>query len=674
MRRFVAIVIAALFVVSCGRDVDLTVVAASAKLVDTPDPASAAAETLTLGAKLKGRRGKKGWWKVKRANGKEAYAPPEALAPFPVQGQPRWVVAPVAGQLAEADLASRAITARYEIGTPLEIVGGAAWLPPEIAAVVKDGVVIGYVPVKAIGDREPKAGDLLVAAREALLAGKLAEALMQGRRALSLDPKHTGARALVAAIHEANGDPEAAAMQDALVAPKTEPPPVVVKEGESVFVGSADLALHKGRGQTTEVLTRLPINTPVSVKAIEGPLAKVAWKGQPDVGANIDVDPWESAAAPPKPDASATATSTSAATPALAEILADEGMTIGWVLAGHLAPGEQNAEATAAVARQRLAEGKAADAAELFERAVTLAPSNLELTRELLAAAVQADRYLTAAFAALALNRGGEDLGGLEVADIELFYGCRGERWEAKRVSGASAPEAGEALPDDACVTDVDADPPCEPCAVYEHDDYYEEHGDCVDCGEEGVEEEATPEESAEEAERRRQIEEAEAAAEAAREAIAQAERDAAAEKERREHEAAVADHGVYLTKIDTAFDRAFDSGSWVYVEIKNRQAGRVAGAKLQIYRVPFSPSYGSRHYERDSLEVGEVELPPLGPNASVGLWFPVQTYLNVEYGVLRMGSLEEAREKLSSALGGNDMPPHVEVSVEGEDCSCGGC
>jgi hypothetical protein len=71
---------------------------------------------------------------------------------------------------------------------------------------------------------------------------------------------------------------------------------------------------------------------------------------------------------------------------------------------------------------------------------------------------------------------------------------------------------------------------------------------------------------------------------------------------------------------------------------------------------------------------VGEVELPPLGPNASVGLWFEVPDYRDVEYGVVRMGGVDEAAAAIRNGLGGAGMPPHADIAVESEDCSCGGC
>ena len=666
-KRLVSLAVAALVLVSCAKDSDLTVVAATVKLTEKPDATTAEVSATGLGARFKGKRGKKGWWKLTLPDGKEAFAPPEALAPYPIVGQPRWVVAPFAGQLAEPDLASRTITAKYEIGTELQIVGGAPWLPPEIAAVIGSGTVIGFVPVRTLGDREPKAGDLLAAGREALLAGRPSEALMQGKRALILDPKHAGARALVAALHEANGDAEAEGMQDALVVPPTAPPAVTVNVGDAAFVGVASLELRKAKGDTTEVLTRLPINTPVTVRAIDGTWTQVAWKGQPDVGANIDVYPFEAKTAAPKP---AVATATTGAAIALEEVVVDDDLTVGWLLGGHLSAVEQESTAIAGVARQRVAAGKTAEAVELFERAVTLAPSNLELTRELLATAIQADRYLVAAYAALALARGGEDLGGLEVVTMDLFFGCRGDRYEAERVSGSDAPEADEALEDNACVYDVDSEPPCEPCNYDGHDDHnYDEHDDAGD----GEGEEEAPELSPEETERRHQIEQAEAAALAAQEAVEQAERDAAAEKEQREREVDIAQHELYVTKIATAYP----GGYWVYLEIRNRQAGRVAGAKIQIYQVSSYSEGGSPSYSPDSVVVGEVELPPLGPNASVGLWFEVPQYTGMEYGVVRMADVDTAREAIAKGLDGaseHSMPPHHSVLVAKPDCSCGGC
>lgn len=654
------------------KPVEVTVVAPEAVIRNAATSDAPVLATLKMGDTLAARLGKLGW-KTTLPDGTKGFLAGDAVAPFPIAATPAFVVAPFAARLPAQDAELRTVTGKFPIGTKVEIVRGAAWLKPEFVAMIEGGKVTGFLIARTIADEQPTAPDLVAAARADLLEGNYDGAVTNAERAHAFDPKDRPALALAAALRRARGDVEAGELEKKLAAlpgsgPKPPAPRIAVEAGKDAFVGASTLALRKAPSTDAPVLARLSINTPVSVVAIEGEWAHVRWEGTPDSGKPLELDLFgvkkvAGSAAPDAAVAAATAAPVGAVTPDGAVPLTD-----GWLAAGYLSPVHLEASGLAAEAKKLIAAMKPLEAVGLLERRVALAPHDAAATKELLAAALQTDQFLVAAYAALALAKRTGDLDGIAVDVIELAYGCRGDVTKAAIVSPQSIEdEVLKRAPRNACAVNVDVEGPCDPC-----DEYYEDY----DPAQEGDSEE-------------------ERQARAAERAAARAE--AKAESERMHQEEVEAS-----TQFVAKLVELFPSGPMLHVRLRNRTAARTVPRTLQVYSVPVVTLSGHDEHEApyslETLKVEDVKVPSLGPQESLELWIPVPEYIGMEYGIAAGESAEateagilatfnparpeydENGQVVEPADSGEEeeeaatMPPHQGVSNEAQDCSCGGC
>jgi tetratricopeptide (TPR) repeat protein len=459
----------------------------------------------------------------------------------------------------------------------------------------------------ALGASPPQ----LAAAKVALQGGRYEEALRIVYDDAKGDAAAPEVAPLAAALLEAAGRYRLARdLRKRLPAkvPPALPPAIRVQGGARAWIGASSLYLRAGPSAGALALGRLPINTQVEVIALDGEWARVRSATPIAPTRGVLLDPFGTGAEGPPAAAAPVAT----------------GPNEGYLAAGFLEPAPLEARALEALAARELAAGRADQAAALLDRAVALDPSNAQALRELVGAGLDAGRFAAVANAALVLAGPGAPLvPGLEVDQMDLAYGCRGDRSNAVFVTPSPADLKSGRAPQDACAVNVEPWAPCDAC---------EPDG-------------PSP------AEQRR------------------AAREIAAFEARR-----------------ALLHRIYPARPYLHARLRNGRArAPLPASRLHVYAAKISGGCDELAGREPgwSVKLAEVNVPALQPLESVDLWIPVPEYAGRYYGLLAARAADDLHQAVKRLEQGatdlvrgpdlaiDGMPPRRGVETSGDPCCC---
>ncbi len=570
--------------------------------------------------------------------------------PFPLPDAVLYVTAPSAELRAEPLPWARVVMRHWQ-SEALHVLRAAPWLPEDFVAVFGQGSVIGFLPRQVLTPHKPAHAALRAECLAALarLDVDRAQALAEAMSDLYED-------ALASDLWRVLLGTESGWQPEELTAPPGELPAsgAHVVPGATLYVGAPQLPRTKTRNLTAEADAWLPINTAVLVLDVDGGWARVQAAQPVTRSAVVGRDGkarWRVRLAE-------------------SELEEAERPEVGYVLARYLEPAPVDPPVLRERARGLREAGSGAEALALLERASAADPWERETQREVLTLAVALERLLPAGRAAMVLA---EPEPAPEVVHIEeegvtediavpvrpealpvlgeatLHYGCRGdptraEVWEESRLELVLDLEEGEAgaLPTDACVTAVNAQPPSPPPL----------YADCV-----GIPASDMKEEMAEDWARKNQE----------------------AKEARQRYEAE--EFPAYTARLDRLRER-FPQGPYVCVAIQNPGPLARVNLRVQHYALPVAQEDTCEVTVRsfratDALQVGEVVVPFLEPYSSAQLCVEVASYENVQYGavlapdvtaagrfVTRLAEAEDQERFSEKARALSSLLPHVSVSA----------
>jgi hypothetical protein len=209
------------------------------------------------------------------------------VAPFPLQGQARWIQTPTPATARAEGLVSRPAGSGWEMGDQVEaLTSNESWVPPGQTALLAQGTVIGFVPTTALGEKPPAPESYTQALHTQLSGASFAQALSLTRRALGFFPQEVLFQRLLGHLVTLDGGkppkppkalPKLAALPDVL----PEQPLVLSQEEETngeqvtVFASAVGLRIREAADPSSKVLATVNVNQPLGLSGPLGDWAQV---------------------------------------------------------------------------------------------------------------------------------------------------------------------------------------------------------------------------------------------------------------------------------------------------------------------------------------------------------------------------------------------------------------
>ncbi|SES98401.1 SH3 domain-containing protein [Stigmatella erecta] len=419
--RALAGMLLVLLATACGEPQEMMVLHEALGLREEPHPEAPVAEKLPRGTRLKVQPARpweaEGWRRVMTPSGMR-WTTLEGLAPFPLQGEARFVWQDELPVHSQPDPSSQTVgTLRF--GDEVHLLAAPVPGVAGYTGVVREGTLLGFANASALGEKRPTAELLLEETRAMLKQGNFPQALRWARslRALS---EGTGRRgALVDALERAGTEP--ASLQPELdfneKARGAEPP----RPGTQGWVIPSRVHLREGADLRDSITTVLSADAAVQVLDIQPPWAHVELLTKQTPWMAVDLGDFAEVRGGRAMGVAASKPGTRG-----------RGyLPIASLQAQRLSPAEQQAKALA------MQHGEAR--LELLKRAVALSgPEHLaQVAPALIDEAFLDERYRLAVAAALRLKEtdpkgGAAPRMAWKVEAVTSLYGCTGHPLEAR--------------------------------------------------------------------------------------------------------------------------------------------------------------------------------------------------------------------------------------------------
>jgi hypothetical protein len=384
--------------------------------------------------------------------------------------------------------------------------------------------------------------------------------------------------------------------------------PIRVSAGRRAFVQSSSLYLREAPRQDARAVSRLYLNTPVEVLEVTGEWARARWQGSAGRRLVLGLFGAQARASAAAPEAAAVKVPVE-----------------GYVAARFLAEQPVDVSALKAEAAAALAAGKRDQASAALERITALDPTDKDALRSLVDVGIDSGRYAPASHAAMVLAGPGAPLApGLEVDQINLAWGCRGDLGQAVFVSPSVADLKAGRVPAHGCAENVDPWGPCSRCDLAEE-------------GDQDATERTRAEQESRDFDRRR-----------------------------------------------ARLESFFPPAPFLHFQLRNRRADRRT-AETRLYAYTAHAVGGCDELGGPGplgIELAELRIPALEPLETLDLWIAVPEYAGRHYGLLAATQAEPAlRESLQRLQWGDPravrgivvdgMPPRRGTRTPGDPCCC---
>lgn len=419
--RAARVLLLVLLATACGEPQEMVVVQEELGLREEPHPEAPVAEKLPRGTRLKVQPARpwetEGWRRVMTPSGMR-WTTLEGLAPFPLQGEARFVWQEELSVHSNPDPTAKTVET-LKLGDEVHLL---AVQVPGVAGytgVVRQGTLLGFADASALHEKKPTGELLLEETRAMLKQGDFSQAMRWARSARALAEGTGRSGALVAALEHAGTEP--ASLQLELdfneKARGAEPP----RAGTKGWVIPSRVHLREGADLRDSIITVLSADTAVQVLDIQPPWAHVELI--------TTQTPWMAV------DLGDFAEVRSGRVQRASFFTRQRGQGRGYLpiaslQAQRLSAAEQQAKALA------LEPGETR--LELLKRAVSLAgpDERAQVAPALIDAAFQEERYRLAVAAALRMKDPGAKAPPLrrepKIDGVTSLYGCTGHPLEAR--------------------------------------------------------------------------------------------------------------------------------------------------------------------------------------------------------------------------------------------------
>ncbi len=258
---------------------EFQVTSGSAVVLVAPKGGAAQKDTLLFGQRLKVRPvmpwKDRSYWERVDGGG---FVSTSDVAPHPLTGVPRVVAVDRAPILAPQGGGRGTPRGAVTLGQQVEVVEEGPFLPPDRVALVKDGMVRGFLERTAVGRAFPPPEALRAALKKMLALRQLDAAETLSRNALALKPDDTTQARLLRQLLLRRDESERAetlsdtAGEDTPLPALAGPPLVPFAPG---YVGVAHAPLQKAAREDSPTLAVLAANHPVAVMAVDNGYARV---------------------------------------------------------------------------------------------------------------------------------------------------------------------------------------------------------------------------------------------------------------------------------------------------------------------------------------------------------------------------------------------------------------
>ncbi|MDC0707113.1 SH3 domain-containing protein [Stigmatella sp. ncwal1] len=422
VRPWAGMLLGVLLLTACGDAQEMVVLHEALELRDDPREEAPVAGKLPLGTRVKVQPSRPwedaAWRRVMTPQGMR-WTKLEGLAPFPLQGEARFVWQEELPVHSTPDPSAR-IVETLKLGEDIHLLSAQVPGAAGYTGVIRQGTLLGFAEASGLGTEKPTVENLLASARGLLKQGDFPQAMQRARSARALAEGAGRSGALVDALERAGMEPESlqAEFEFSEKARGTETP----RSGTKGWVIPSRVHLREGADLRDTIFTVLSADAAVEVLDIQPPWAHVALATQQTSWMAVDLGDF----------AEVRSGKVRRATFFTQQRSQDRGyLPISSLQAKRLSPAEQQAKAlTLEPGDARL---------ELLKRAVALAdPGELsQVAPALIDDAFQEERYRLAVAAALRLKAAGPKNGATARKEWKLeavtsLYGCTGHPLEAR--------------------------------------------------------------------------------------------------------------------------------------------------------------------------------------------------------------------------------------------------
>ncbi|ADO71727.1 uncharacterized protein STAUR_3939 [Stigmatella aurantiaca DW4/3-1] len=411
-----------LLVTACGDAQEMVVIQEALALREAPRDEAPVAGKLPLGTRVKLQPSRPwedaAWRRVETPQG-ERWTKLEGLAPFPLQGEARFVWLEELPIHSTPEPSARTVET-LKLGDELHLLAAQVPGAAGYTGVIRQGALLGFADASGLGAEKPTVENLLAGARALLKQGDFAQAMQRARSARALTEGAGRTGALVDALERAGTEP--ASLQAELEfnekARGTETP----RPGTQGWVIPSRVHLREGADLRDSIITVLSADAAVEVLDIQPPWAHVELVTQQTPWMAVDLGDF--------------AEVRSGKVKRAAAFTQQRGQGRGYLPISSL----QAKRPSAAEQQAKALTLEPGDARlELLKRAVALAePGELsQVAPALIDEAFQEERYRLAVAAALRLKEPGPKGGPSarkewKIDAVTSLYGCTGHPLEAR--------------------------------------------------------------------------------------------------------------------------------------------------------------------------------------------------------------------------------------------------